>query len=160
MLLQLINNINNIVYYHRCGKATQDFSNLLLSNSYFPLMHKPTRIVKKFASLIDNMYTNYTYDSCNCGILCSDFSDHFSVFCIIDCLTITDNQASTLTKRNFNNKNIAKFSRKLYNQNWNDIYNKTDAQSAFSILQRVIDQLIEDVFPEQTSTVTYKTRLL
>ena len=26
-------------------------------------------------------------------------------------------------------------------------------------MQRVIDQLIEDVFPEQTSTVTYKTRL-
>ena len=88
-----------------------------LSNSYFPLIHKPTRIVNKSASLIDNMYTNYTYDSCNCGILCSDFSDHFSVFCIIDCLTLTDNKPSTLTKRNFNNKNIAKFSRKLYNQN-------------------------------------------
>ena len=45
---------------HRCGKATQDFSNLLLSNSYFLLIHKPTRIVKKSASLIDNMFTNYT----------------------------------------------------------------------------------------------------
>ena len=58
---------------------------------------------------------------------------------------------------------ITEFSRKLYHQNWNDIYNNTynntDAQCAFSILQRVIDQLIEDVFPEQTSTVTYKTRL-
>ena len=95
---------------HRCGKAIQDFSNLLLSNSYFPLIHKPTRIVKKSASLIDNMYTNYTYDSCNCGILCSDLSDHFSVFCIIGCLTITDNKLSTITKRNFSNKNIAKFS--------------------------------------------------
>ena len=104
------------------------------------------------------MYTNHTYDSCNCGILCSDFSDYFSVICIIDCLTITKNKPSTITKRNFNNKNIAKFSRNLYNQNWNDICNKTDAQCAFSILQRVIDQRIEDVFPEQTSTVTYKTR--
>ena len=46
---------------------------------------------------------------------------------------------------------ITEFSRKLYHQNWNDIYNNTynntDAQCAFSILQRVIDQLIEDVFP-------------
>ena len=87
------------------------------------------------------------------------FQRSFSVFYIIDCLTTTDNMPSTITKRNFNNKNTAKFSRKLYNQNWSDIYNKTDAQCAFSILQRVIDQLIEDVFPEQTSTVTYKTRL-
>ena len=68
---------------HRCGRATQDFSNLLLSISYFPLIHKPTRIVKKSASLIDNMYTNYTYDSCNCGILCSDFSDHFQYFILL-----------------------------------------------------------------------------
>ena len=38
---------------------------------------------------------------------------------------------STITKKNFHNKNTAKFSRKLYNQNWSDIYNKTDAQCAF-----------------------------
>ena len=37
-------------------------SNLLLSNSHFPLIHKPTRIVKSSASLIANMHTNYTYD--------------------------------------------------------------------------------------------------
>ena len=144
---------------YRCGKATQDFTNLLLSNSHFPLIHKPTRIVKSSASLIDNMYTNYTYDSCNCGILCSDVSDHFPVFCIIDCLSMTDKQSNTVTKRNFNCKNIAKFSRKLSSQNWNNVYNVDDAQIAFSVLQRVIDQLIEEIFPEQTIPVTYKTRL-
>ena len=135
---------------NRCGKATQDFTNLLLSYSHFPLIHKPTRIVKSSASLIDNMYTNYTYDSCNCGILCSDVSDHFPVFCIIDCLSMTDKKSNTVTKRNFNCKNIAKFSRKLSSQNWNNVYNVDDSQMAFSVLQRVIDQLIEDIFPEQT----------
>ena len=56
-------------------------------------------------------------------------------------------------------KNIAKFSRKLSNQNWNNVYNVDEAQNVFSVLQRVIDQLIYEIFPEQTIAMTYKTRL-
>ena len=42
--------------------------------------------------------------------------------------------------------------------NWNHIFNITDAQSAFTELQGVIDHLIENCFPEQTVTMNYKNR--
>ena len=42
--------------------------------------------------------------------------------------------------------------------NWNHIFNISDAQSAFTELQGVIDHLIEKCFPEQTVTMNYKNR--
>ena len=42
--------------------------------------------------------------------------------------------------------------------NWNHIINMTDAQSAFTELQGVIDHLIENCFLEQTVTMKYKNR--
>ena len=65
---------------YRCGSSTQNFTNLLLSSSYFPLIDKPTRIIKKSATLLDNIHSNYCLDNCNCGILCTDLSDHFQCF--------------------------------------------------------------------------------
>ena len=145
---------NRVDYYS--NKLTI-FYNLLTSNSYFPLIQKPTRTVKTSASLIDNIYTNYSLDKCSCGILCTDVSDHFPVFCVIDCTKVSD-KPKTVTKRRFTEKNIAKFCRYLGRVEWDNIFNNNDAQDAFTILQRVIDQLMDDIFPEQTITMTYKTR--
>ena len=119
---------------YRCCSSTQNFTNLLL----------------------DNIYSNYCLDNCNCGILCTDFSDHFPLFCIIDNITLACKQ-KTVVKRIFNNKNINKFSHLLMDHNWNYIFNITDAQSAFTELQGVIDHLLENCFPEQTVMRNYKT---
>ena len=42
--------------------------------------------------------------------------------------------------------------------NWNYIFNITDAQSAFTELQGVIDHLIKNCFPKQTLTMNYRNR--
>ena len=122
-----------------------------MSNSYFPLIQKPTRIIKTSASLIDNIYTNYSFDKCSCGILCTDVSvDHFPVFCVIDCTKVPD-KSKTVPKRRFTEKNIAKFYCCLGRVEWDNVFHNTDAQDAFTFLQRVIDQLIMDnIFPEET----------
>ena len=77
---------------YRCGSSTQNFTNLLLPSSYFPLIDKPTRIINKSATMLDNIYSNYCLDNCNCGILCTDFSGHFPVFCIIDNISLACKQ--------------------------------------------------------------------
>ena len=55
-------------------------------------------------------------------------------------------------------KNIAKFCRCLGRVEWDNVFNNNNAQDAFTVLQRVIDQLMDDIFPEPTITMTYKTR--
>ena len=95
-------------------KDIQEFTNLFLSNSFLPLIDKPTRITGKSATLIDNMYTNFSINKCHSGILCTDFSDHFPIFCIFDKLSVKKIKPPSLTKRIYKAKNIAQFSRSLH----------------------------------------------
>ena len=54
----------------------------LFSSSLYPLITKPTRIMDRSATLIDNILTNSLDDSNLRGILITDISDHFPVFTI------------------------------------------------------------------------------
>ena len=54
----------------------------LFSSSLYPLITKPTRIMDRSATLIDNILTNSLDDSSLRGILITDISDHFPVFMI------------------------------------------------------------------------------
>ena len=54
----------------------------LFSSSLYPLITKPSRIMDKSATLIDNLSTNSLDDSNMNGILITDISDHFPVFTI------------------------------------------------------------------------------
>ena len=56
-----------------------NFINTLFSNSYYPLISKPTRVTKNTATLIDNIFSN-DLQKVNSGILIPDISDHFAIF--------------------------------------------------------------------------------
>jgi exonuclease III len=61
--------------------ATNDFVNIALSNSFIPLITRPTRITQTSSTLIDNIFTNNFQDNiCLKGILVNDITDHFPVF--------------------------------------------------------------------------------
>ena len=53
------------------SKDMEKFTNLFSSNSFLPLIDKPTRITRQSASLIDNIYTNCSLADCDSGILIS-----------------------------------------------------------------------------------------
>ena len=51
-------NINTNKSHIALNKVASDFSNLLLSHFFHPLVDKPTRVIDDSKSLIDNIYTN------------------------------------------------------------------------------------------------------
>ena len=61
-------------------QPTNEFINLMTSNSLYPLISKPTRITSSTATLIDNIFTNNLEGNMNCCILYSDLSDRMPVF--------------------------------------------------------------------------------
>ena len=91
------------------------------------------------------------------GILKVSISDHYAIFCILKYATI---QAKTkiVKKRNFGEKNIATFTTRLNNENWDFVFMSECAQSAFSRFQSVIDLHFSTVFKMQTRTINYKNR--
>ena len=67
---------------HSTHNPTSTFLDLMFSDSFIPLINKPTRVTQKTATLIDNIFTN-TYKNKNkylTGILTTDISDHYILF--------------------------------------------------------------------------------
>ena len=151
-------NVNTLTQPN-CSLATQDFKNIFSSNLYSPLIQKPTRITEHSATLIDNIYCNVPELSSNsaAGILKVSISDHYAIFCILKYATIQD-KTKIVKKRNFGEKNIATFTTRLNNENWDFVFMSECAQSAFSLFQSVIDLHFSTVFKMQTRTINYKNR--
>ena len=58
----------------------KDFTNIMFSTAFYPLISRPTRISNTSATLIDNIFVNKIEESYKCGILFTDLSDHLPVF--------------------------------------------------------------------------------
>ena len=56
-----------------------EFLDTLSTQSFMPLINKPTRITKTTASLIDNIFTNMHVQATS-GVIISDNSDHFPIY--------------------------------------------------------------------------------
>ena len=72
---------------HSAHNPTSEFLDLMFSNSFIPLIYKPTRVTLKTATIIDNIFTN-AYENENkymTGILTIDISGHYPIFHIVAC---------------------------------------------------------------------------
>ena len=143
----------------RGDSNTQNFKNIFSSNFLFPLISRPTRVTNHSATVIDNIYSNASDLSTTwrSGILRFSISDHYAIFCISNTIKMTVDK-QTITKRNFSQKAISRFTKCVRSQSWISL-DSLDTQNAFSWFQRVIDLHFEEHFPKQTITMSYKNRL-
>ena len=65
------------------NRTVNVFYNLFLSYHFYNLINKPTRVTEYKSSIIDSIYTNVSDTLAN-GIFKTDFSDHYSIFCVTD----------------------------------------------------------------------------
>ena len=63
---------------------TADFNDTIYSYGLVPLITRPTRVTEISATLINNIFSNksISYNESMYGILVSDISDHYPIFCI------------------------------------------------------------------------------
>ena len=83
----LMGDYNIDLLKHSAHNPTSEFLDLMFSNSFIPLIYKPTRVTLKTATIIDNIFTN-AYENENkymTGILTTDISDHYPIFHIAAC---------------------------------------------------------------------------
>ena len=84
-------NINSLDY--STNSTVKQFFNLAFRNSLIPLINRPTRVSRKTATCIDHILTNSFIDSeIMSGIIKTDISDHFAIFC-----TVKTNENTILT---------------------------------------------------------------
>ena len=93
-------NINCLEYFE--NKKVSTFCNLLLECGANVLINKPTRVAKKYATIIDNVIiTNIFNESLKKGIIKSDISDHLPIFFSINTSKLPQNSSPLKLKKRF-----------------------------------------------------------
>ena len=64
-----------------CTTYANDYINLLLSHAGFLLITEPTRVTKNSATIIDHIISNDTINVLYPGIIQTDLTDHYPIFC-------------------------------------------------------------------------------
>ena len=109
----LIGDININIFSINNAKYACDYRNMLASNGYFPLITLPTRVNDVSSTLIDHLITNDHKKSIFPGIIKTDLTDHYPIFCSINSFTF--NKLNQLMyKRDLLNFNAENFCEDLH----------------------------------------------
>ena len=138
---------------------TQDFADLMFSQSLIPHITKPTRVTSRSATLIDNIFTNNIVDNETVltGLLYNDVSDHFPVF-YIDYSSNYQRSSPSVQRRIYSENNISQFNSALRTRDWDDILSMNDAQQAYTHFHKVYTDLYNSCFPLKEIKSGYKTK--
>uniref|UniRef100_A0A672HNX1 Reverse transcriptase domain-containing protein n=1 Tax=Salarias fasciatus TaxID=181472 RepID=A0A672HNX1_SALFA len=129
----------NINLGNKNDYKVMDFLSAMNSMGLFHLIHKPTRITAKSATIIDNIFTNITGDIVLSGILQSDISDHLPIFAVCRYKHNIKQSKSTKMSRNRSVEALRALNEDLTKQNWDAVYvdDVNEAYNAF--INTVID---------------------
>ena len=94
------------LFNYQNHQRSAEFVDQLHSNACVSLVNKPTRIKKKSATLIDNIFTNFPCDKglAIYGMIFSDISDHFPIFHIDDSFQVPEID-TVIVLRNMSHRN-------------------------------------------------------
>ena len=138
---------------------TQEFVDIMYSNSLFPSITKPTRVNTKSATLIDNIFGNDIMKNTDVftGILYTDISDHFPIF-YIDYSNQSKSSIKHIKKRMFTQANMMNFSGKLRDHDWGHVLSQSNPQNAYTCFFNDYISMFDKCFPVKTFKQGYKTR--
>ena len=138
---------------HSNHMPTSDFLNMMLSNSLFPVICKPTILIYNSVTLIDNIFINCIHDNFDSAIIYNDISDHFPI-----ALYITNNsdkkkpEASCI--RVYDAKSMQNFKANLAVKCWDNVYNSIenfsgDPSKAYDCILHEFKATFDKSFPEK-----------
>ena len=161
-LLYLMGDYNINLLNVDSHSLTVDFNDTMYSSGLVPLITRPTRVTENSATLIDDIFTNkvVSYDESVYGILVTDISDHYPIFCV-DKILKHKTIDYYFVRRDYSEKNKSSFLNDLALMNWQDVYFTANTQCAFSLFHKKCHKMIDlhdKYFPEKSFTKRYHTR--
>ena len=140
-------NINLLNY--ESHTPSNEFVDLLLAHSFLPLICKPTRISDSVETLIDNIFSNHVLntDELVPGLLITDISDHFPIFCLIPRTTQPSSNSEPGLHRPFSAAGQNSFVRLINDTDWSDVLAENNPQSAFTLFHDKLITVYNTAFP-------------
>ena len=149
-------NTENELCFRRFLKISKNleirrFCNRIFAHGCIPLITKTTRVTSKTVSLIDNLLTNFIFDTSSKlkkGIIKSEVSDHFPIFVSLcsPSKIHKEYQKITIHKRVIYDTNLMAFKTDLRNFNWNSINHSPENNSKYETFFKIFSELYEKYF--------------
>ena len=145
----LMGDYNIDLFKSECHQGTADFVNCMLSNSYYPLITKATRVCNNSATLIDNIFCSNVMVLKNTinGVLRTDISDHYAVFSIICQGLNTSSSNNKGLCRPITDKGKALFKLRIETVDWDYILKMNDVKRCYTEFSDAICKIYCDSFP-------------
>ena len=157
----IIGDYNIDLLKHDSHLQTEQFLDVMHSNSLIPMIYKPTRETNTTATLIDNIFTNnYCVDDLLLqGLLIADISDHHAIFHIRDkCIPSFANDQYQLI-RLCNEQRIATYKDSICNIDWSILDEYVTCESYFSHFLSIFKSVYDKSFPIIRVKKQYRNRL-
>ena len=110
---------------------------MLISNDYYPLINVPTRVTDNFTTIIDHIITNDHSHNISSGVIKTDLTDHFPIFCSISNVTLKKSH-KPIFRRDFSMLNEDDFCNHL----------NTEINSFFLTISYIHGNNFDDIFDQ------------
>ena len=156
----LMGDININLLNHALHKHTGDYLDLVYSNGFIPLINRPTRVTDQSATLIDHILTNnFVGTNMYQGVLLSDITDHYPIFCITHDITSDCPENDYIVFRNMKEDNYTAFQRSISETDWSSIINDSTCERSFSKFHEKIKLCYNECFPLKRIKRNYSNRI-
>ena len=143
----LLGDFNIDLLKYQTHQKTNDYINNVFSESFLPLITKPTRVTHESATLIDHIYSNEkTHDSLTGIIVTDDVADHFGVFHILYGKSHIK-PPSYIYTRKINEHTMHNFKLRLAETEFNSVLQEQDTNIAYDKFIDIYCRLFEEIFP-------------
>ena len=134
---------------------TGEFLDGIYSNSFIPLITRPTRITAHTSTLIDYIFTNNFCSNLVSGLLFTDISDHLPVFVINSEDMNVCQKTKKINVRDKNKTNMNKFIEQLGCVNWSCLESYDDPCNSYNKFLAEYTKVYNTCFPIKSIKVKH-----
>ena len=135
----------------------QNFSLSLREHAFFPIITKPTRVVKNSVSLLDHMWVNFHQkQGFHSSVIRSVITDHFPTMFYYELESVCETH-KVITFRRSGQISDEIFKDRLTNSNLYEILLIQDVNLAFSKFNSTVYNIYDEAYPMLTKTVKYNS---
>ena len=137
---------------------TQQFMDSLFTHMFIPLINRPALLTSHSATLIDNIFTNFSSQTTDNGIILNDLSDHLPVFAFSSRKT-NSRKYETNCARDYNKLNLSKFQTSLSQVDWTSVVVQQNPNDAFDAFAGECQRHFEDCFLLKSNKISRKVEI-
>ena len=127
----LLGDTNIDLLKYNSSRHVSQYMEMIFSNSYVPIITKPTRVTNSSQTLIDHVIKKQSDTKYIAGTIINDISDHYINYMLLNIKKTFKPKPRVITYRSFTQSNIDNLNNDLVSHNWDNVLNIDEPNLAY-----------------------------